>query len=567
MMMRRPLLLAWMASAILFFVGTPAAAQTAVRFDRPRTFDVERYVIRLRFDRAKRTVFGDTTVTLAPIDRPLRTVELDAVGMTFQSVELGPPAASKRLAAKSAGGKVAVKLDRAYRPGETIALRFVYSTRPQKGVFFVPALIEDGKEVRSEQIWTQNQPEDARHWFPSFDFPSDKATTELFINARKDETVVSNGRELEPIAEADGSVTRHFEMDVPHSTYLVSFVVGRYVRQEGTSRGVPLGYYVYPGREAIVPRAFGSTPRMIEAFEDATGVKFPFNKYDQTIVGGFENLSGMENITATTLSDRDVFFAELDLGRATVEDLVSHELAHSWFGNMVTCRNWSELWLNEGFATFMEAVSRERLYGRDSYIRKLRSDVAQYLADDAIAKRRHALVNLTARPDDSLFDATTYQKGAAVIHMLREEVGDEAFWKAVNAYLQKFRFGNVVTSDLQAAMEAAAGRKLDWFFKQWVYSTGYPKLEYDHEFNRADGTLRIRVRQTQTAAGVAPEFFRLPLEIEVATASGHKLVPLMMNARTAEIIVRVGGEPTAVRIDPQEKLILKSVNVQKAAQK
>lgn len=548
----------WMAAAILFLYSqTPISAGGQTPFDRPRTYDVQHYTLRVRFDRAKKIVYGDTTVSLTPLSGESKQVELDAVGLAFTSVKLNDSAS--QAAYKVTADKVTVTLDRTYKPGEVVTLRFVYSTKPKKGIYFIPAEIQDGKEVRSEQIWTQGEAEEARYWFPSFDFPSDKATTEEYINAGKDETVIGNGELVEKIDEPDGSVTHHFKLDIPHSTYLVSFVIGKYVRVAGESRGVPLGFFVYPGRENIVPLAFGDTAKMLAAYEDLTGVKFPYNKYDQTIVAGFSEFSGMENITATTLADQDVFFANFEFGRATVEDLVSHELAHSWFGDMVTCQNWSELWLNEGFATFMEAASREKLFGRDSYVRKLRADVSEFLADEAINKKRHALVNQLAKPDNSLFDVTTYQKGGAVVHMLREEVGDAAFWKAINTYLNRHKFANVRSADLQKAMEEASGKDLNWFFQQWIYSSGYPKLNMSRSYNAAAKTLTVSLSQTQTASGGTPLTFRLPMDIEIVTKGGTKTEHLVLEKRTAKFNFKVDGEPTSIKLDPQDAIILKSV--------
>src|SRR4029079_11279931 len=173
---------------------------------------------------------------------------------------------------------------------------------------------------------------------------------------------------------ADGTETWHYKMPVPHSTYLISFVIGNYLKVEDRYKDIPLSFYVYPEMEAPARHAFGDTKRMIGVYEELTGVPFPYNKYDQTIVAEFQ-FGGMENITATTMADTEIFLADVDLFReGIVVDLVSHELAHSWFGDLVTCRNWAELWLNEGFATYMEAAYREKVNGRDDYIKAIRSD-------------------------------------------------------------------------------------------------------------------------------------------------------------------------------------------------
>jgi aminopeptidase N len=332
------------------------------------------------------------------------------------------------------------------------------------------------------------------------------------------------------------------------------------VKISDTHGEIPLGFYVYPGKEAIAPIAFGRTKDMIQAYEELTGIKFPYNKYDQTIVRGFQ-FGGMENITATTLADTEVFFANFEFGKATVQDLVSHELSHSWFGDMVTCRNWSELWLNEGFATFMEAAAREKLYGRDSYNRKIKSDAEQALADDEVTKRRHGLVNMLAVPDDSLFDTTTYQKGGAVIHTLRETIGEAAFWKAINAYLNAHKFGNVVTPDLQKAMEEASGRDLTWFFQQWVYYAGVPKLEVRQTYSPRTKTLRLTVTQTQKLDKIIPPAFILPMDLDIHTAKGVKTESLNVTKRTQMFSFKVDGKPTQLEIDKDMKIPLKTVKI------
>lgn len=565
---RRGLVL--IAAAILLFDLT-AAAQKRPNFDRPRTYDVQNYIIRVSFDPTAKKVDGDTTVELTPLSQGFRSFELDAVGMTFQSVKLesvrleleaGPVEHVDRdLKFQTTDDKIKVSLDREFRPGEVLSVRFKYSTeKPKKGVYFVDELKENGADFDA-QIWSQGEPEEARYWFPSFDFPSDKATSEEFFTVPKGQTVIGNGVRLDDIENSDGTVTAHYKMSVPYSTYLTSFVIGKYVRIDDKYGDIPLGFYVYPGKEAIAPIAFANTKKMMAAYEDMTGVKFPYNKYDQTIVRNFQ-FGGMENITATTHADTEVFMANYGFGVATVEDLVSHELAHSWFGDLVTCKNWSELWLNEGFATFMEAAWRERGYGHDSYIRKLRSDAEQAIADDATSRRRHGLYNVLAKPDDSLFDTTTYQKGGTVVHMLRQQVGDEAFWRAINNYLTAHKFDNVTSEDLQKAMEQASGQNLDWFFNQWVYGAGLPHLAVRQSYLPASKTYRITVSQTQKPDGVTPPAFRLPIDLVITTAPGKKRSDKINITKRSQVFTfKVDGKPTDLKLDPEEKIILKTVKI------
>jgi aminopeptidase N len=351
-------------------------------------------------------------------------------------------------------------------------------------------------------------------------------------------------------------------MPVPHSTYLVSFVIGEYSRVDDSYNDIPLGFYIYPGREATARRAFGDTKKMIAAYEDLTGVKFPYNKYDQTVVAEFQ-FGGMENITATTMSDMEIFFADVDfLREAVVTDLVSHELAHSWFGDLVTCKNWAELWLNEGFATYMEAAYREKMFGRQDYLRKIDSDAKDFLTDDATNRKRHALFNVRAGDVDSLFDnaSTTYHKGGVVLHILREQVGTEVFWKALNTYLNRHKFANVESTDLKVSMEETSGQDLDWFFDQWVYGAGAPKLEIRQTWRARSKTLTVTVTQVQGDA-ITPTVFRLPLEAEIKTASGEALEKMEVTKRVQTFSFKLDAKPTDFKLDPYNKIPLKRVKI------
>ncbi len=521
-------------------------------FNRQRFYDVQHYLIRTEFDRQNKIVFGDTAVTLKPLKDGFSTVELDAAGFNYEFVGLED---GKKLNYAQLGEKLTVFLDRAYSKDELISLRFVYSCSPKKGVYFVDgAKQEDGKVLWYDQIWTQNEPEEAHHWFPSHDFPDDKATSEQFITVEPEEIAIANGELIEIIQKPNGKKTFHYKMDLPHSVYLISFVIGKYSKVEDKYRNIPLGFYVYPGQESIVPRAFGKTKDMMRIFEELTGIEYPFNKYDQTIVARFR-FGGMENITATTLADTEVlavsFFPD------SVEDLVSHELAHSWFGNLVTCRNWAELWLNEAFATYMEAAYREKMYGRQEYLKKIETDARRYFAYEAINKQKHGLFNHLARPDDSIFNPIPYQKGSAVLHTLREEIGSEAFWKGVHIYLKRHSFDVVETSDLKNAMEEASGKKLDWFFDQWVYKAGHPQIQIKPVFYSVPKRLVIIFQQTHKVQPLTPEAFILPIEIKVLLSDGEeKIKKVTINKRIQTFSFKLDKTIKEIEFDKNMKLPL-----------
>jgi aminopeptidase N len=552
--LRVPLLRTGFCSAFIAVAVFIATSQTVPRpnFNRPQTFDALHYVVKASFDRPNKKVLGETTVRLRPLANGFRTVELDAVGLVFDAITLEPTGSP--LEYRISRGKVMITLDRAYNTDEHIGVVLKYTAQPKKGVYFVAAT-----QQHSAQIWTQGEPDEARHWFPSFDFPSDKATTEQYITAEKGETVIGNG-ELLDRRENGNMVTWHYKMPVPHAVYLISFVIGKYAKVEEKYGDIPLGYYIYPGREQTARNAYSRTTEMMKVFEELTGVKYPFNKYDQTIVASFQ-FGGMENITATTMSDTEIMMADTDWGRNFAMDLVSHELAHSWFGNLVTCKNWAELWLNEGFATFLEAAYREKAFGREDYMAKVRTDAANFFVHDAVTRRRHGLYNLRAGEVDKLFDeaAVTYNKGGAVLHMLREQVGDEAFWRALNVYLNRHKFASVETTDLIKALEEASAQDLDWFFDQWVYGAGYPKLDVKRAYSPRSRTLTLTVTQTQKLDPLIPTAFRLPIDVEVTTASGSTIQRIDVSKRVQTFALKLDGKPSKTVFDPKGKLVLMSL--------
>lgn len=519
-----------------------------------RTYDVLNYTIRTRFDVPNKMIIGDETVTVKPLLTDFRTLDLDAGAMQIESVALDD--ANAALQWTQQPEKLSIKLDRAYQPSETISLRIKYRAIPERGLYFVPASRGNFfSTARPAQIWTQGQPEDNHYWFPCYDFPDDKVTSEQFITTAANEIAISNGALVETINNADGTRTFHWKMEQPHNSYLISLVVGDYVKLSDTFKNIPIEYYTYPGTETVAQRAFEKTPQMMEWFSKILNYDYPYNKYAQTVAASFI-FGGMENITATTQSDIEILKNTGEKVSTSTENLVSHELAHSWFGNLVTCRDWSHAWLNEGFATFMEASFREREGGRDAYLAEMESNASTYFSEDTYRYRRPIVYNRYRQPID-LFDMTLYKKGALIIHMLRETVGDEMFWKALNRYLIDNQYRSVTTADLQRAFEQTTGQQLDWFFDQWVYRAGYPELRVRSSYNPATRRLTLFVAQTQTPDATTPEVFRLPVEIELATARGARTERIEMTQRTQSFTFQLDGKPLMIRFDKGEKIIKK----------
>jgi aminopeptidase N len=545
--------------AILISVHYTALAQApSLNFTRAQTYDVRHYIIRLNFDRKNEKVFGDTTIQLSPLADGFNAFELDAADMRFEKVTLEPEGAELRF--KTEDDKILVSLPAGRPAGNIISVRLKYSASPKRGLHFVDEKRENGEVRYPAQIWTDSEPDEARYWFPSFDSPNDKATSEQFITAEKTETVIGNGELADKKENPDGTLTWHYNMPLPHSTYLTSFVIGKYTRVDEKYKNIRLGFYLYPGREPMAGPVFGKTKDLLKIFEDATGVAYPFNKYEQVVVSDF-NDGGMENITATIISDTEISF--LIFKQPALDDLVAHELAHSWFGNLVTCRNWAELWLNEGLATYMEAVFREKVYGRDDYISKIRNDALEYMVQENSAKVRQGLYNRRAGDVDAVFQnpATIYNKGGAVIHTLRETIGDAAFWKGINIYLNRYKFGNVESADLQKVMEETSGQDLAWFFSQWVYGVGYPKLDIEQSYDTNTQELKVTIAQVQKGDSLTPQAFILPVNIEFRSGESIRREPVRITKKLETFVFKADKMPSSVEIDKEEKVPAKSIKI------
>jgi aminopeptidase N len=532
--------------------------------ERPkRTYDVLHYTIATRFDVSQKTVIGDETVMLKPLSPGFKSFELDASDMKIEEVSLFE--SHQALQWTQPPNKLAITLDRAYDPSETIAVRIRYRAAPERGLYFIPQSAVSGAVGWSKpaQIWSQGEPEENHYWFPCYDFPDDKATSEQYITTSADEIAISNGTLVETITNADATRTFHWKMEQPHSSYLISLVVGNYAKLDDAYKNIPLEYYTYRGTEETARHAFAKTPEMMRLFSQKLDYEYPYERYAQTIVANFI-FGGMENITATTHADSEILYGNTKEAQVSTENLISHELSHSWFGDLVTCKDWTELWLNEGFATFMEAVFREHDAGHDAYLEEMRSSTSLYFLEDLLKYRRPLVYDRYGTGID-IFDATAYKKGALVLHMLRETVGDEMFWKALHRYLEEYKYKPVGTSDLQRVFEETTGQHLGWFFDQWVYKAGFPELRVRSIYHAPTNRLTLEITQTQSGEAMTPLVFRLPVEIELATASGARTERIEITQRSQRFTFKLDGKPLMIRFDKGARL-LKKIDFPQSAQ-
>ena len=505
-----------------------------------RVCDTRHVKLELTLDVENQRLWGNASHTLAAINDGLNRVELDAVELQVNSVRLsdGTP-----LEYSHENGRLRIELGSPLGAGQEFTLHIDYEAAPRRGLYFNAP--DDAYPGRPAQVWTQGEDEDSRYWFPCHDVPNQRFTSEIIVTVPANWTAVSNGR-LASMKEDGDARTFHWSQDIPHPAYLVSLVAGEYTEIRDEWNGVPVLYYSPPGREEDTRRAFGKTPNMLQFFAEKIGVPYPWAKYSQVTVADFI-FGGMENTSATTMTEHLLHDERAHLDFST-DSIVAHELAHQWWGDLLTCRDWSHGWLNEGFATYFDLLFKEHDLGVDEFRYAVYQDAGSYLQEDTRRYRRPIVSNVYNQPVD-LFDRHLYEKGGLVLHMLRFVLGDQLFWKAMRHYCVKHQGGSVTTEDLQRAIEEATGKNVDWFFHQWVYMGGHPNLKVGYEWEEEGKRARITVSQTQTTDDLTP-LFRMPVEVGFVTPEGRETLRLDLTQKEHTFHVPLKGKPEMVQFDP-----------------
>jgi aminopeptidase N len=517
-----------------------ARAGTPAKLERIRLFDVEHLKGEITLDPAKKEIRGTATLTLRPLVAGLKTVTLDCgADLKVSRVAVG----SKVCKYEQKGDKLITTLDPAPPASQPIDLAITYAGTPEKGVEFIkPGAEHPG---RADCVWTMGEPEEARFWIPCFDYPNDKFTSEMVVTVPRPLSVVSNGTLVGTIDNPDGTRTFDWKMDQPLTTYLLSVDAADFNVYHDKLGNLPVDYYVLKEvNEETARRVLGKTPRMIEFFNRVIGTPYGYPKYAQICMPEFGG--GMEHTSATTLTDTILVDPIATLER-DADSLVAHELAHQWFGDLLTCRDWSNLWLNEGFASYFDPLFTQYDRGEDAFRIQMAEVLGGYLGSDS--QYRRPITETRYEDPWGMFDPVTYDKGACVLHALRGLVGEDAWWKGIQLYVKTHKDQVVSTSDFQADMETASGRDLGWFFDQWVHKAGHPELAARWRYEPDDKTLRLTVEQTQTVDAATP-LFRLPTTVEVTDDAGPRLVAIVIDGKSQEFVIPAATRPRMVRIDP-----------------
>jgi aminopeptidase N len=521
-------------------------------YARTRDYDLQHSRIALRFDTDQRKVIGDVTHTLSILRDNTSKVSFDSVGLTIQSVTVNKSPAKF----ETTNAKLIVPLPATSRPGDRFDIQIRYEGKPNKGLYFI--LPDKNYPNRPAQIWSQGESEDTRYYLPTYDYPNDRLTTETILTVPATWLTVANGK-LIGVTDAGKSMkTWTWRESVPSSTYLITVAAGEFDEVKQSLRGLPVTYYAPKGRgDRLLPN-YERTPAMIELFNKKLGVDYPWEKYAQVMVDDFV-AGGMENSSATTNTATSLKSPKLIPEFPGDEDaLISHELAHQWFGDLVTTKDWADIWLNEGFATFFETVWSESHYPPDQANYDTWNAAREWFAHHDLYNKPIVRFDFDQSEE---FDGNAYDKGGWVLYMLRHQLGDDAFWHSLKHYLETNRGNNVVTADLIKAIEETTHTNVDRFFAQWIYGAGAPKFDVAYTYDDSKHRVELSVKQTQKIEGHVG-LFHVPVDIEITTPSGPKLYSIQVTKAAETFSLPADSAPLMVLFD-KGGYVLKSADVHK----
>lgn len=545
-------------ASILLFAQVPVNEPAKVYQATPEKInDLVHTKLDAKFDYSNSQLHGKVWITLKPHFYPTDSLELDAKGMLINEVAIVKNAKNEVLKYEYDGMILRVKLNKTYRHNEQYTIYISYTAKPDeytgkgsaaitdaKGLYFINPRGEDPN--KPTQIWTQGETEATSVWVPTIDKPNQKTTNEILMTVPAKYVTLSNGKLVSQKKNADGTRTDHWKMELPHAPYLFFMGVGDFAVVKDSYKGKEVSYYVEKEYAPVARKIFGTTPAMMALFSKLTGVEYPWVKYAQLV--GRDYVSGaMENTTATIHQET----AQQDARELTDgnrwEDVIAHELFHQWFGDYVTTESWSNISLNESFATMGSQLWNEFYYGKDKGDEERYNSIQGYMGSRSEEKE---LIRFHYRDKEDVFDAVSYNKGGGVLQMLRAYIGDSAFFKGINLYLTTNKFKAAEAHQLRLAFEEVTGKDLNWFFNQWYFGSGHPSLNITYKYNDASKQQQVIVEQTGNKT------FTLPVKIDVWTPTGApKQYTVWAKNKVDTFSFAAPVKPVFVNFDADKKLI------------
>lgn len=529
-----------------------------LRESYPKTNELVHTKLDVRFDYDKSYLYGKEWLTLKPHFYATDSVLLDAKGMDIKEVAILKGTAKTPLKYTYDGMQINIKLDKTYTAAEKYTLYFDYVSKPNeikvegsaaitdaKGLYFINPKGEE--KDKPTQIWTQGETEANSVWMITIDKPNQKSTDEISMTVPAKYVTLSNGLLVSKKVNADGTRTDNWKMDLSHAPYLFFMGVGDFAITKDSYKGKEVSYYTERSQEQYARKVFGNTPEMIKFFSTVLGVDFPWQKYSQIV--GRDYVSGaMENTTAT-LHQESAYQNSRQLADGNAwEETIAHELFHQWFGDLVTAESWSNLTVNESFANYSEYLWDEYKYGKDFADEHNLEDMQGYIQSGSEQKD---LVRFHYNDKEDMFDAVSYNKGGRILNMLRNVVGDSAFFKSLNNYLTTNKFKAGEAGQLRLAFEEVTGKDMNWFWNQWYYGSGHPKLKIDYTYDDAAKRAMVTVEQTQKSGKI----FELPVAVDVYTGGDRKRYNVVLNNKIDTLYFPYTTKPELINVDADKVLL------------
>ncbi|MFA5328967.1 MAG: M1 family aminopeptidase [Prolixibacteraceae bacterium] len=516
----------------------------------------------VNFDYSKSWMYGKAWITLHPHFYATDSLNLDAKGMKINEVSMIKMSHHIPLKYEYDGYNLRIILDKTYKGGENYTVFIEYIAKPDdinekgsinisggKGLYFINPLGKD--KNKPTQIWTHGETESNSVWFPTIDKPNQKTTYKISMTVPDKYQTLSNGVLTNQKKNMDGTRTDTWVMDLPHAPYLMMMAVGEYAITKDSYQEKEVSYYVEKEYAPVASKIFGQTPEMIAYFSLITGIDYPWPKYAQIAVRDFVS-GAMENTTAT-IHDADIQQnARQLIDENTWEITIAHELFHQWFGNYVTSESWSNVTLNESFANFGEVLWMEYKHGKDAGDAINNTEMHSYLrygnADNDLVRFHYSV-------PENMFDAVSYNKGGRILNMLRNFVGDSAFFKSLKLYLTTRKFQSAEAHDLRLAFEEVTGQDLNWFWNQWYFSNGHPIIDISYEYDSADKTAKVYLKQTQTG-----KIFKFPIKVDIYQGSEKKRYNVWVDQKVDTLTFPSNLNPSLVNVDADKILLCKKTD-------
>jgi len=509
------------------------------------------------FDYSKSWMYGKAWITLHPHFYPTDSLRLDAKFMNINEVSILKAGKSYPLKYRYDSLNLFITLDKSYKAGENYTVFINYVAKPnnikkkgsnaisdRKGLYFINPLGKD--KNKPTQIWTQGETESNSGWVPTIDKPNQRQTDEIIMTVDDKYKTLSNGILVSSMKNKNGTRADTWKMSNPHAPYLMMMAVGEYSVIKDKYKGKEVSYYVEKEYAPVARKIFGLTPEMIKYYSKITGVDYPWPKYAQITARDYVS-GAMENTTATLHAESAQQDARQLIDGNSWEDVIAHELFHQWFGDYVTCESWSNLTVNESMADFSEIMWEEYKHGKDAADEHGFNSMQNYLMG---GNEKKDLVRFYYNDREDMFDLVTYQKGGRILNMLRNWVGDSAFFKSLNLYLRTKKLNSAEATDLRLAFEEVTGQDLNWFWNQWYYGSGYPKLDINYDYNIPGKTSKVIIKQTQTG-----KIFKVPIAIDIYHGADKKRYNVWLEHKVDTFAFPTVSKPELINVDGDKILL------------